>query len=60
MTESNAFDKSIYNTSILLRESIAKTQSVTDSRRLDVDDLPLWNPCCEEVRRLFAMRYEVI
>jgi len=30
------------------------------SRRLDVDDLPVWNLCCEEVRRLFVMRYEVM
>jgi len=43
--ESNDDEKTIYNTSILLRESIANTQSVTDSRMLEVDDLPDWNPC---------------
>jgi len=49
-TKSNALDKSIYSASILFQESIAKTQSVTDSRRLDVVDFLVWNQCCEEVK----------
>jgi len=58
--KSNVFVKSKYITSILLRASMSKKQSVVDSSKFVTDDFPAQKPCCDGVISELTLRLWVI